>query len=63
MLLITIWMVSSCSNNEVTEINSNDKNQSINFKTLRDKTMTRYANDNHNNYQVFAIIEESSEWY
>ena len=42
MLLITIWMVSSCSNNEVTEINSNDKNQSINFKTLRDKTMTRY---------------------
>lgn len=53
----------SCINNEINEVNSASENKPISFRTLRDKPTTRYANDNKDDYQVYAIIDGAVDWY
>ena len=52
----------SCSSNSISDIKV-DSNQKISFNTMRNKTLTRYANDNQNTYMVYALIEGSDDWY
>lgn len=49
-------LFASCSENEINDPNviANDDG-AITFRTLRDKTVTRNANDNADNYFVYAI--------
>ena len=38
------------------------ENTVIDFRTLRDKAITRYANDNNDTYMVYANISGQSAW-
>lgn len=64
LLLIAVTaIVCSCSTNEINDINSSIENTMIGFRTLRDKAITRYANDNNDTYMVYANISGQSAWY
>ena len=63
-LLIMIGLLAtSCSNNEIDEISKLTDKQNISFITLRDKAVTRAANDQSSPYAVFAQIKGASNWY
>ena len=55
--------VTSCSNNEIDEVSASKNDKAISFKTLRDKSVTRYANDGRNSFQVYAITTGDDDWY
>ncbi len=63
ILFAVLAMVYSCSNNEISEIVPPEGSTTISFRTLRDKAMTRYANDNEDTYMVYAQISGQSDWY
>ena len=56
-------LFASCSENEINDPNviANDDG-AITFRTLRDKTVTRYANDNKSNYMVYAQVKGATGW-
>lgn len=57
-------VIISCSNNTISDINTNvNITQKIDFNTMRHKAATRYANDNQSDYQVYALIENTTDWY
>ena len=56
-------ILASCSNNEVNEIISTKADQQISFRTLRDKTVTRAANDSASAYAVYAKIADATDWF
>ena len=53
----------SCSNNEFIEINDQNKLLPINFRSIRDKIMTRPASDNGHPYSVYSFIDGDENWY
>ena len=62
--IILCLVITSCSDNTISDINPHlNINQKIGFNTMRHKTATRYANDNQSNYQVYALIENTTSWY
>lgn len=63
LLIITTLVVIGCSNNEITPIEPPAMDKLIGFSTMRDKVNTRYANDDKDNYEVYAIIEGADHWY
>ena len=62
-LFLVIGLIASCCHNETDDIAEVDDMNKINFMTLRDKSVTRYANDNKDEYQVYAVIEGQSSWF
>ena len=52
-----------CSNNEIDEISPVKAEQQISFRTLRDKTVTRAANDQSDSYAVYAKISDADSWF
>ena len=56
-------LFASCSENEISDpqVIANDDG-AINFRTLRDKTVTRYANDNTSTYMVYAQVKGATGW-
>ena len=64
LFLLTIARaLASCSTNEVSDVNDLAKNSEITFRTLRDKVETRAANDDSEDYQVYAVIEGGTTWF
>ena len=63
LLVVFGFIFSGCSNPVVDEINDSSDLQTIGFKTLRDNINTRSANDDGNDYEVYAIRSGSSSWY
>lgn len=64
LFLLTIARaLASCSTNEVSDVNDLAKNGEITFSTLRDKVETRAANDDSEDYQVYAVIEGGTTWF
>ena len=62
-LFFLIGIFINCSDNEIIDIEKYEQNQEISFYTLRNKMMTRYANDNESTYQVYAFIDGADNWY
>ena len=59
-LVAIIGALVSCSENETSSISPDVSNNLIRFNTLRDKVITRYANDNKSDYQVYALITDQT---
>ena len=57
-------LFASCSENEINDPNviANDDG-AITFRTLRDKNVTRAANDNESPYMVYARLANGSDWF
>ena len=64
LLFVIGALLAGCSNNETdyepNQLNSNDV---ISFKTLRDKVISKVANDSSDNYYVYAYITGYTDWY
>ncbi len=53
----------SCTNNDADTFTPNLQSNEISFKTLRDKVVSRNANDSASNFQVYGNIAGQSAWY
>lgn len=63
-ILITGALLAGCSNNVPNyEDKQSLKNEAISFKTLRNKVGTKAANDNSDNYYVYAYVKGYTNWY
>lgn len=59
ILFILLSFLISCTGNFVEDLPYSKIKEPILFKTLHDKVITRYANDNHNDYHVYGIVDDS----
>lgn len=62
-LMTVVGAIVSCTNNEVDEVSPVLQDESIGFSTLRDKPVSRDANDTKSNFQVYANIVGGEYWY
>lgn len=62
-LMTVMGAMVSCTNNEIDEVNPVLQDESIGFSTLRDKPVSRDANDTKSNFQVYANIVGGEYWY
>ena len=60
---IQILLFFSCSKNETSDFLSIPQKQEIVFNSMRDRISTRAANDNKTTYKVYALIENTTNWY
>ena len=63
LLLILSCIIYSCSNNEIIETNKYNESVKIEFRSLRDKILTRNASDNGHPYSVYSFIDGDANWY
>ena len=57
---LILW---SCGFSETDDVRKISQSNEISFKTLRDKIITKQANDTSSDYQVYALASGSSDWY
>ena len=63
LILLIISVIYSCSNNEIIETIKPSESVKIEFRSLRDKILTRNASDNGHPYSVYSFIDGDSIWY
>ena len=59
LFILLLSFLTGCISNAIENLPDSKIKEPILFKTLRDKVTTRYANDNHDKYQVYGIIDNS----
>ena len=63
ILSICFAIIYGCSENQPHLSTQWDENKIIQFRSMRNKMITRIANDNEENYGVYSYIDGDSNWY
>ena len=64
LLFVIGLLLAGCSNNvSDSEVKRLSLNEAISFRTLRDKVVSKIANNSSDNYYVYAYITGYTSWY